>query len=391
MAPFRSTTRAVAAALCGAAVLLAGCGPAGGGAAEHEPPGDRVVRGLLERRADAVLRHDEKAYLADVTPARRAAERQVFRNLGELPLASFSYRLLSTRGADPVTAHVRLRYRLGGYDSAPATADESLLLRPDGGGHWRVAGDGDPGGQLWEQGALNVVRGSRSIVLGTGDRAELAGYATDADRAVPQVRRAWGEKGWTGRVVLEVPSSLRQMGQLLKVPARTYADVAAVTTGEAGGNGTAPAGRVIVNPEAFAGLSPFGRQVVLTHETTHVATRAATTSRTPMWLSEGFADWVAYRDSGRPATALAPELRRDVTAAGPPRRLPADADFAPGAPAQAQAYEGAWLACRFIADTWGADRLVELYRSGADPRRTLGIGEDALTARWRACVQEELG
>ncbi|WUD75794.1 hypothetical protein OG937_30935 [Streptomyces sp. NBC_00510] len=391
MALFRSPTRAVAAALCCAAVLLAGCGPAGDGAAEHGGPGDPVVRQLLERRADAVLGHDEKAYLADVTPARHAAERQVFRNLEELPLASWSYRLVSTEGADPVTARVQLRYRLGGYDSTPVTTDESLLLRADGAGRWRVAGDGDPGGLLWEQGPLRVVRGSHSLVLGTGDRAELAGYAADADRAVPQVRRAWGGQGWTGRVVLEVPSSLRRMGQLLDAPAETYAGVAAVTTGEVGGSGTAPAGRVIVNPEAFAGLSAFGRQVVLTHETTHVATRAVTTSRTPLWLSEGFADWVAYRDSGRTAASLAPELRRDVTASGPPGHLPADADFAPGAPAQAQAYEGAWLACRFIADTWGADRLVALYRSHADLRGTLGIDEDALTERWRAYVKGELG
>ncbi|MFF7213497.1 hypothetical protein ACFZAU_23670 [Streptomyces sp. NPDC008238] len=390
MALFRRPTRAVAAALCGAAVLLAGCGPSGGGAVEHAGPGDPVVRHLLERRADAVLAHDEKAYLADVTPARRAAERQVFRNLGELPLASWSYRLVSTQGADPVTARVRLSYRLKGYDSAQVTADDSLLLRTDGGGRWRVAGDGDPGGLLWEQGTLHVVRGGHSLVLGTGDPAELAGYAADADRAVPQVRRAWGGAGWTGRVVLEVPSSLRHMAQLLDAPAETYAGVAAVTTGEAGGSGTAPAGRVIVNPEAFAGLSAFGRQAVLTHETTHVATRAATTPRTPMWLSEGFADWVAYRDSGRTPQSLAPELRRDVTASGPPGHLPADADFAPGAPAQAQAYEGAWLACRLIAATWGADRLVALYRSGADLRGTLGIDEDALTERWRAYVKGEL-
>lgn len=384
MAPFRSSTRAVAAALCCAAVL-AGCGPA-----DEGRPGDAAVRQLLERRADAVLDHDEKTYLADVTPARRAAERQVYRNLVALPLASWSYRLLSATGGDRATARVQLRYRLKGYDSAPVTTEESLLLRADADGRPRVAGDGDPGDQLWEQGPLHVVRGVRSLVLGTGDPASLNGYATDADRAVPRVRRAWGDQGWTGRVVLEVPSSLRDMERLLDAPAGTYTGIAAVTTGEAGGHGTAPAGRIIVNPEAFAGLSPFGRQAVLTHETTHVATRAATAPGTPLWLSEGFADWVAYRDSGRSAASLAPELRRDVTASGPPGHLPSDADFAPGAPAPAQAYEGAWLACRFIAATWGADRLVALYRSGADLRGTLGIGEDAFTARWRGYVKGEL-
>jgi hypothetical protein len=44
-----------------------------------------------------------------------------------------------------------------------------------------------------------------------------------------------------------------------------YRGIAAVTTGEAGGAGAAPADRVIVNPDAYGLLGDFGRQVVLTH------------------------------------------------------------------------------------------------------------------------------
>ncbi|MFF3563123.1 hypothetical protein ACFYXS_24060 [Streptomyces sp. NPDC002574] len=384
----RPLVELAAAALCCAAVS-AGCGPIG---ASGDRPDRTAVQRLLDGRAAALLDRDEQAYLAGAVPARRAAERQVFRNLADVPLASWSYRVVSVDGGDRPSARVELDYRVKGYDSAPVAAQESVRLGRGGDGRWRVAAEGADGDQLWEQGPVRVVRGTYSLVLGTVGTASLKSYAADADRAVPAVLRAWGTRGWSGRIVVEVPASLRSMGELLDAPADAYQGIAAVTTGEAGGPASdAPGGRVIVNPEAFGELSAFGRRVVLTHEATHVATRSATAPGTPLWLSEGFADWVAYRGTGRSAPDVAPELARDVAAGRVPRALPSDADFGTRAAGLAQAYEGAWLACRFIAEQWGDARLVALYRAGADTRRVLGIGTDELTARWRAYVERELG
>jgi hypothetical protein len=138
--------------------------------------------------------------------------------------------------------------------------------------------------------------------------------------------------------------------------------------------------------------------VVLTHETTHVATRLSTTASTPLWLSEGVADWVAYRDSGRTAREIAPELAADVKAGRPPAALPTAADFRSGAKDLAQAYEGGWLACRLIADQWSPQTLTAFYRAvarggtlDAHLRAALGIGSAQFTARWRSYVEQELG
>ncbi|NEE06242.1 hypothetical protein G3M58_07310, partial [Streptomyces sp. SID7499] len=81
-----------------------------------------------------------------------------------------------------------------------------------------------------------------------------------------------------------------------------------------GGTGKRPAiaDRVIVNPQAYATLGSFGQRIVLTHETTHVATRTSTSTATPVWLSEGFADWTAYRGEDRAADTIAPELAEAV-------------------------------------------------------------------------------
>ena len=86
--------------------------------------------------------------------------------------------------------------------------------------------------------------------------------------------------------------------------------------------------------------------MVITHELTHVATGATRGGRVPMWLSEGFADYVGYRDAGIPVRTAAAELAAEVRAGILPARLPGPGDFAPGAPRLAQAYEEAWLACR---------------------------------------------
>lgn len=381
--------------------LLTGCGgPGPGPAAAGAVPTAPAVQSVLDRHAAALLRHDETAFLADVDPGFRERQRQVFRNLAQVPLAAWSYRVVRVAAAgdgagDRALAQVRVGYRLTGYDAADVGSDADLTLARRA-GRWYVAADRHDAEQLWDQGPVRVVRGTHSLVLGTDGVGALRGYADAADRAVPAVRRAWGD-GWSGRVVVEVPSTAARTDALLHAAPGTYAGIAAVTTGELGGTAGAPADRVVVNPEAFGELSALGRQVVITHETTHVATRAATTAATPLWLSEGFADWVGYGGTGRTARQAAPELSRDVAAGRAPRALPSAADFTPASGGLAQAYEGSWLACRLIAAEWGDARLTALYRAAGTGgsldthlRTVLGTGLDDLTARWRAYVQREL-
>ncbi|MFI0721081.1 hypothetical protein [Streptomyces sp. NPDC021224] len=412
------TRRSAIGVLAGAAAALTACtGGHPGTSAQPAATTDPALQQLLTRRATALLHRDRRAFLADVDPRAtryRAAQQRMFDDIADVPLAAWSYRLVRT-GAFPLppsadasgtartAAEVELGYRLRGYDARPVVATQYLTFtRRDG--RWYVAADDDGTSagkhtavQLWDQGKVTVVRGTHSLVLGLVDTATLRRYAADADRAVPQVQRAWGKAGWPGSVVVEAPKTLDQLGALLAANPDDYRDIAAVTTGELGGSAAAPADRVLVNPAAFGRLSAFGRQVVLTHETTHVATRLATTSHTPLWLSEGFADWVAYRDTGRTAPQIAPELAQDVTSGHVPAALPANADFRPTASALPQAYEGGWLANRLIADQWSPATLTAVYRAAGTgtPLDTvlqahLHLSLAAFTARWRAYVRREL-
>ncbi|GAA2124341.1 hypothetical protein GCM10009802_29190 [Streptomyces synnematoformans] len=344
------------------AALLAGCGDGGDsdGGVRGDPPATdhaatRAVADLLHRRSAAVRDGDEAAFLRTVDPQAapyRRQQRTAFRNLGALPLAAWTLRLDAPVPADAdtdadsdtgdddgrVTADVRLGYRLRGFDPGDVTHDRRLeFVRRDG--RWYVGGPA-PGTrpQPWEQGPMTVVRGARSLVLGVGrPEAGLREVAAVADRAVSDVSAAWGP-GWPRRVVVLVPGSQAAMGELLGAGPTDYAGTAAVTTGRTGagaaddtGNDTgaphrrdsrrtaAPADRVVVNPEAYDTLGVPGRRIVLTHETTHVATRVHTTPATPLWLSEGLADWVGFGSVGRGPRAGAPELAGAVATGRVPR------------------------------------------------------------------------
>lgn len=401
--------------------------PATGAPGPASAAGPELER-LLARRAGAVLGGDRTALLADVDPRARIFRRDqadLLARLAAVPLAGWRYRLLGQRvgwadgaAGERLAARAELRYAVAGYDRHPAAAARRLLFtRRDG--RWLLSSDtGAPGtGRtaapgapvrrgdvlLWDLGTVRAAAGRDCLVLGLADRAELGELAAVAERAVPAVSAVWGGH-WAGRLLVEAPRTLDQLGALLQADPAAYRDIAAVTA-SAPGAPAAAADRVLVNPDAYRQLSPFGRQVVITHETVHVATRAWTRPWTPLWLSEGAADWTAYLGSGRTPRQIAPELARDLRAGRGPHRLPADGDFAPTAGGLPQAYEMAWLACDTVARRWGRGALVALYREVAAAgertgpgdaveramRAVLGTGRAAFTRLWLADTEARLG
>jgi hypothetical protein len=398
-------------------LLTAGCGSLlaaglGGcaGAARPDPDAAAIGR-LLDRRATAVLRRDRDALAATVLPgATGLLTRQLawLGDLAQVPLAGWAYRLVAL-DAYPLppalgtgerrAAQVRLSYRLAGFDSQPVTADQYLTFERSG-SHWYLGSDTDhPGGdtELWDLGPVTAVHGRSSLVLGLDPAARLRPFAALADRAVPAVSAVWGDD-WGGRTVLLVPATTGQFGSLLGADPQDFAATAAVTSGEYGAAEALRTERITVNPPVWAELTALGRQVVTTHETTHVATRAITDTWTPRWLAEGAANWTGYLGTGLTPRQICPELQAAVAAGFRPAGLPADSAFDGTAPDLAQSYELAWFACRSMVLRHGPPALVAFYRAVAAAggsggqqaavdqalRRTLGQDTAAFTAQWRA-------
>ncbi|MBE1535140.1 CdaR family protein [Actinomadura algeriensis] len=412
-----SRRRALALGAGGAALLAAGgAGLLGARTGEARPsPGRTAGAGragpfeparaeaVLARRAAAVGSGDRAAFLATVAAAPaefRAAEARRFDNLRRLPLGGWREEITVPRlaeDADAVVVRVETRYRFRGFDDGDAARVRQLTFAPRSGG-WAVSGDGSAHGffddaAIWDAGPLTVVRGRASLVI--GDTTGLDGLAALLDAAVPAVTDVVGT-GWARRAVALAPADPGLAGDLAGSRTEDVASFAALAAVTPGPGKKAGRDRVVVSPATFGRLNDLGRRVVLTHELTHVATGGARDDTTPLWLIEGFADYVGYRDAGIGVRDAAAELRREVTAGRPPARLPAAGDFAGGARRLSQSYQEAWLACRMIAERYGEATLVRLYRAaGRTPvdaalREELGLTPDRFTAMWLDYLTKEL-
>ncbi|WP_285703484.1 hypothetical protein [Microtetraspora sp. NBRC 16547] len=222
------------------------------------------------------------------------------------------------------------------------------------------------------------VPGSRPVARPA--TVHVAGLAAVADSARRTVARVWGPVD----AVILVPATDEQ------------AAVLASPSGVTGLAALADVDHVVIAPSGFARLSETGRRVVLAHELTHVATGAAVAGNMPAWLVEGFADYVGYLGSGLTVRAVAAELAAEVRAGAVPAALPGREAFRPGSPRLPQAYEEAWLACRYVAERYGERALVAFYRAARDHDlatalvETLDTDLPELTTAWRGYLRSEL-
>jgi hypothetical protein len=160
---------------------------------------------------------------------------------------------------------------------------------------------------------------------------------------------------------------------------------------------------VVMSPTTADALSTAALKIVLRHEFTHIAARGSTVDGSPMWLLEGFADYIGYRDSGIPLSQATPDLNAQVVASGPPARLPADEDFRSQGRTLDLAYQQSLSVARFVAERRGEAKLIELYRVLAKAGRVngeeidkllvsvLGLNREEFTAGWREYLRETLG
>jgi hypothetical protein len=407
-------------------------GPAGGGTAPAAAPTSpsthhrlAAIAALLRVRSTAITRHDRASFLSTIDPAARAFRRRearMFANLARVRFAGWSYalgpagmRVPARRRAHYAAptwapAELTLRYRIAGFDAHPTDLRQypTFVHRS---GRWYLASLSDfrsrgkiSATDLWDYAPVHVVRRPAVLVLGPRSKlATMTQVADQAEAAIPKVTAVWGPH-WARRVVILVPSSQREMA-LIDADSEDLSQIAALTSAEiTSTNGRpAPVGdRVTINPHNWPKLGPVGASVVLAHELTHVASRADTGVQTPKWLSEGFADYVGFRDAGVAVTLAAAELATRVRIGRLPRQLPQDRAFRGSNPSLPVAYEEGWLACRYVAATHGQAALVRFYRAvGRSPRRTsvavatalrrvLGLTPRAFVVGWRGYVRAQL-
>ena len=365
--------------------------PLTGSAQPRQSPA--AASALLHGLQQAVRAHDPQAAAGLAGSGSSAATlRGIVRNGRALHVTGFTLRYVAPAGGVTAggawTAYVHASWRFAGFDRRPESMEVRVHLARLHGrlGITRIGG-GDRRSPLWLSGPVRVRRTPSDLVLVDGAARETDRIAGQSATAVRQVREVL--PGWRGGLVVEVPATSGGLTHALRAGSGTYADIAAVTTTVDGGTSSTAPVHVFVNPQVYLPLTPTGAQVVLTHEATHVATGGAT-SPAPIWLVEGFADYVALHAQRLPLRRTAARISALVDHDGAPTHLPGQAEFATGASHLEARYESAWLACRLLADRGGQATLVAFYRDvdggrpvGAALRARFGFGLAALTRSWR--------
>jgi hypothetical protein len=379
-----------------------------------------AIDDLLSERAAAIRDGDRAAWLASLDPVHlspaalrfRAAQADVFDRVHSLAPAAWSYQVaggsplpaarVAELGGIAWLADVQLDYQLVG--GATVVRRQQFLTIVQRGGQWRIASDldGDTQRDIWDLGPITKAASSRCLVVGASSRrAQVAQLAGDCTLAAPIVDDAWGT-GWTRRTVLTIPPNLDQLAILLgredgaRSPDATAGldRTAAVTIGPSDG----AADGVLINGQAFQQLSNLGRRVVLTHELVHVATRATGSTSAPTWLAEGFADYVAYRNTDLSPDQIAGDALDAVRAGRTPENLPAVNDFNAAGNQAAAAYGFSWIAVQEIAaKADGTQRMKAFYQQAArggasalnEAFAVVGLSSlSAFVPKWRARLAE---
>jgi len=216
--------------LCGAtdgALFLAGHGAANAAFVD----GDDGLAGALERRAAAVVKHDETAFLAGVDTADQrfvARQKVEFQNLVALGLASFTLTLTRAHDYEVKDQTLTQRYpaglrRLGvtvkfavpGVDPEP-DAEPWIPTYAQVNGKWLLvaeegAGAGSTfpfgvGGQPWEARPIVVVKTTHVVAVISKEDQEIATHLLDlAEHGMVAAAKVRPE-GWPGKVLLTAVS-----------------------------------------------------------------------------------------------------------------------------------------------------------------------------------------
>jgi hypothetical protein len=373
---------------------------------------------LLQRREAAALDGEAAAFLRTVSnrSVRDLEQQRVLAgNLSEVGFSRWTHtlgpevegdditarRLKDRLGQDALVVRVDLAYRVRGYDLRTVESERVMAFVEDG-GTWKVGADVDTGAfrSPWDVTPVTAYRGESALVLNASTSVSGSELQRISDAAVESVNSFWG-RDWDRRVVVIVPASQKQLGTLLRREADRYDNLSAVATSELSGDSLAgAANRVWVNPGTWGRVTPVGRQIVLRHEITHVATGAAVPSAFPIWLEEGLAEYIGYRGSGVASSIVAQDLFEEVRSGEVPADLPDREGFGPTSPDLSLAYQGSWWAMRVIEARGGSEAVLGVYRAALDApdpetadefalQQVLGVSREEFVREWQQSLRAQ--
>lgn len=365
---------------------LLGCGPdeeperaqpiGGGGRGISLEQARAQEQRILDQRAKAVRERDLGLFLRRVDRSDKGLlnrQRRYFANLVQLPLRRFRYEVTDAEwegqrvarrwGPQVHIPQVRLTMQLQDFDAVPVERTVGFVFSFRK-GRATLVSDRSAGGRPlylgtpapWDLTPVTVQEDSG--VLGIFDRRTADSAATVLDvvrEGIAQVDRALPFE-WSGRVVVYSVEDPRVLASFRDVPGGVIEHLGAMTfpTYADDKRSQVASTRMLVMPSSIAAGQPFlGR--ITRHELSHVAI-GARDDGAPTWVSEGIAEYLGARDLPMRQRIIATAaLQR---AASVEARMPTSGDF--NNSDQEWHYALSWMACDYIAESFGESRLWEL-------------------------------
>lgn len=331
----------------------------------------------------------------------RARQKKLFKWMEDVPFGSYRLRAAWERAGDLIRPSDRARYpeatdaalpvteelyRFAGVDSDPAIEDHFYTFVQEG-GRWLVAEDTDlddlglhSARHMWDFGPVALTERGRFLVIEHPCRrkrpcGELpAGFFSLGEQALERVGKYWKRPAGDPIVVL-VPSSAKELARMLQVTFDIDNFVAfAYSTVDLRGGYDFTAPRIVFNYQSLANRSDQSVVGILAHELLHVVTRSASGPFVPVFVEEGFADYVG-NDASLSSLGF---LGAEIGAGRFDRKLPHDFEFIVGDGTTIfRNYQESHSAVRFFIERWGLNDFVRFYRDLG--RREIAVG----TARWQ--------
>jgi len=347
------------------------------------------VRGLLARHARAAREGALPTFLGDVDGSRtafHARQKHYFRNLQELPLARFGWKVpdgsVTETDDGDYRALVTQRMKLRGYDAVPVLTPQALTFTRDDEGRLLLSDDREPGFNEkygvdpapWDLERIHVRQGDG--VLGIFDEGSLSASDSIVDAVQRGIAAVDAEVplDWPGTVVVYALSDRRVLESMGNLPGGDpdRLDGVAFPVRASPSNRELASTRFLLHPR-IVDLSGELRDRLVRHEHTHVAP-GLRDDKVPTWLSEGLAEYVSVQPI--------PTYRRMIARAALARagagvtRLPRNRTF--NGPESGAHYGIAWYACEYVAGTYGEDALWRLFDAMRAGKGTREKGQEAV-------------
>ena len=222
---------------------------------------------------------------------------------------------------------------------------------------------------LWAVQPMSSQTDGQATVLawpGADDAVDWLAAAQNGLVAVEQADLGPLASHWDGALLVELP---KDTGAFLHLLGQTtmagYSTTGAVSLGHGIGQSGVGSVQVVVNPSMIATLAPADRQLLITHETVHVATTGWVIAPGFTWVSEGLAENVAVAADAAAADNEAVLAKAACQTSG--ITPPTDDVFAGSdATAQTQAYAVAQVLVGLVRQHLGAAAPAALLKLGQD-------------------------